>query len=67
MDNWGRGMINHENKDISCNGGGGALGHPKVYLAEKDGKAKCSYCGKEFKATTSSVQKIVKPVKKTKA
>ncbi|KAI9100476.1 zinc-finger domain-containing protein [Phlyctochytrium arcticum] len=34
---------------VSCDGGGGALGHPKVYLnLDKDGPQPCGYCGLRF-------------------
>ena len=34
---------------VACDGGGGALGHPKVYLnLAKDGQIECPYCGKRF-------------------
>ena len=33
-----------------CDGGNGALGHPKVYLAFQLGRATCSYCGRQFAA-----------------
>ncbi|KAI9020967.1 zinc-finger domain-containing protein [Phycomyces nitens] len=33
----------------SCNGGGGALGHPKVYInLDKPGAHACGYCGVRF-------------------
>ncbi|XP_025933340.1 NADH dehydrogenase [ubiquinone] iron-sulfur protein 6, mitochondrial [Apteryx rowi] len=40
-----------ESRVISCNGGGGALGHPKVYInLDKDTKTgTCGYCGLQFK------------------
>ena len=33
-----------------CDGGGGALGHPKVYMAldRRTGRVTCSYCGRLF-------------------
>jgi uncharacterized Zn-finger protein len=32
-----------------CDGGGGALGHPRVYLAiDQSGRATCPYCGRLF-------------------
>ncbi|XP_034748592.1 NADH dehydrogenase [ubiquinone] iron-sulfur protein 6, mitochondrial [Etheostoma cragini] len=36
---------------VSCDGGGGALGHPKVYInLDKDTKVgTCGYCGLQFK------------------
>ncbi|MBL8706311.1 MAG: zinc-finger domain-containing protein [Rhodospirillales bacterium] len=35
---------------VACDGGGGALGHPKVYLnlGDKD-HIDCPYCGRQFK------------------
>jgi len=33
----------------SCDGGGGSLGHPKVYLnVQEDKGTDCPYCGKHF-------------------
>jgi uncharacterized Zn-finger protein len=33
----------------ACDGGCGALGHPRVYLAiERSGRAICPYCGRVF-------------------
>lgn len=35
--------------DVSCDGGGGALGHPKVYLSlANDGQVGCPYCDRRF-------------------
>lgn len=35
--------------DVSCDGGGGALGHPKVYLSlANDGRVECPYCDRLF-------------------
>ncbi|XP_002155877.2 NADH dehydrogenase [ubiquinone] iron-sulfur protein 6, mitochondrial isoform X1 [Hydra vulgaris] len=35
---------------ISCDGGGGALGHPKVFInLDKPGAHACGYCGLRFK------------------
>jgi uncharacterized Zn-finger protein len=34
---------------VACNGGGGPLGHPKVYLnLAADGKIECPYCSRLF-------------------
>ncbi|NXM31300.1 NDUS6 protein, partial [Oxyruncus cristatus] len=39
-----------ESRVISCDGGGGALGHPKVYINLGDTKTgTCGYCGLQFK------------------
>ncbi|MFT4783911.1 MAG: putative Zn-finger protein [Paracoccaceae bacterium] len=37
-------------KRISCDGGGGALGHPRVWLTIPDNKGyvECGYCDKKF-------------------
>ena len=38
-----------EDATVGCDGGGGGLGHPKVFLnlAEK-GQVDCPYCGRRF-------------------
>jgi len=35
---------------VSCDGGGGALGHPRVYLNIKPqiGHIDCPYCGRRY-------------------
>jgi uncharacterized Zn-finger protein len=34
---------------VSCDGGGGALGHPVEYLTlERGGETVCKYCGRRF-------------------
>ena len=34
---------------VACNGGGGALGHPKIFLTlDTDGRVTCPYCSREF-------------------
>ena len=34
---------------VACNGGGGALGHPKIFLTlGNDGRVTCPYCSREF-------------------
>ncbi len=36
-------------KSVGCDGGGGALGHPKVYLnLGEDGETACPYCGRRY-------------------
>jgi uncharacterized Zn-finger protein len=33
----------------ACNGGGGSLGHPRVFLnLGRDGKVECPYCSRLF-------------------
>ncbi len=36
-------------KRVSCDGGGGALGHPRVFLdLGQAGSVECKYCGRKF-------------------
>ncbi len=35
--------------EVSCDGGGGALGHPKVwYSFDKQDRVECGYCDRQF-------------------
>ena len=39
-----------ETDRVACDGGGGALGHPKVYLnLGADGHVECPYCSRLYK------------------
>lgn len=41
--------IEVEETTIACDGGGGALGHPRVYLSlEENGRTECPYCDRLF-------------------
>lgn len=34
---------------VGCNGGGGTLGHPQIFLTlGNDGRVTCPYCSREF-------------------
>ena len=38
---------------VVCNGGGGALGHPQIFLTlGNDGRVTCPYCSREFVRST---------------
>ncbi len=38
-----------DSERVACDGGGGALGHPKVYLQiGKQGFVECGYCDRRF-------------------
>lgn len=37
-----------DQRRVSCNGDGGALGHPLVWYALDDGEAECGYCDRKF-------------------
>jgi len=42
-------VIEITGKSIACDGGGGALGHPKVFLTlDADGSVECPYCDRMF-------------------
>ncbi len=42
-------IIEVSERSVSCDGGGGALGHPKVYLNMGDGDfVECPYCDRRF-------------------
>ncbi|XP_076170087.1 NADH dehydrogenase (ubiquinone) 13 kDa A subunit [Ptiloglossa arizonensis] len=41
--------VSKKERVVSCNGGGGPLGHPKVYInLDKPGNHTCGYCGLRF-------------------
>ncbi|WP_144184479.1 zinc-finger domain-containing protein [Elioraea rosea] len=33
---------------VACDGGGGALGHPRVFLKLVDGRVVCPYCSRTY-------------------
>lgn len=38
-----------QKKEVSCDGGNGRLGHPKVFLhLDEDNKKICPYCSKKY-------------------
>ena len=38
-----------DRQDVSCDGGGGALGHPRVFLTlGREGRVECPYCDRLF-------------------
>ena len=42
-------IVETENSRAACDGGGGALGHPRVYLEMGDEAfVECPYCDKRF-------------------
>ena len=42
-----------EDNVVGCDGGGGPLGHPRVFLnLEADGAIDCPYCGRRFVVKT---------------
>jgi uncharacterized Zn-finger protein len=41
-------IIEVDTLEVACDGGGGALGHPRVYLSLERGEAECGYCDRRF-------------------
>jgi uncharacterized Zn-finger protein len=42
-------IIDVSTAEVSCDGGGGALGHPRVYLKiGPEGWVECPYCDRRF-------------------
>jgi len=43
-------VISVEQMEISCDGGGGPLGHPRVFLHidKSQGKVMCPYCSRVY-------------------
>ena len=42
-------IIEVDTKTVWCDGGGGALGYPRIYMnISADGKAGCGYCDRLF-------------------
>jgi uncharacterized Zn-finger protein len=42
-------IIEVETPDIACDGGGGALGHPRIFLKMGEERGiDCPYCGRRF-------------------
>jgi len=43
-------IIEVKTRSVSCDGGGGDLGHPKVYLkiAPSESEITCPYCSRKF-------------------
>jgi uncharacterized Zn-finger protein len=41
-------IIHSHSRTVACDGGGGVLGHPKVYLFIEDREVMCPYCSRLF-------------------
>lgn len=42
-------VIMVEARVVGCDGGGGALGHPLVYLRIEDAQVTCPYCSRTYR------------------
>jgi uncharacterized Zn-finger protein len=41
--------IETKESTVACDGGGGGLGHPRVFLTmDSDDRVECPYCGRRF-------------------
>ena len=40
--------IQTRERTVACDGGGGALGHPRVFLRILDQAIDCPYCGRRY-------------------
>lgn len=51
-------VVDAETHDVSCDGGGGALGHPKVWYTFDGGDSvECKYCDRLFVLKGSKSEK----------
>jgi uncharacterized Zn-finger protein len=49
-------IVETDNTRVACDGGGGALGHPRVYLEMGDENfVECPYCDKRFVLRSGAV------------
>lgn len=54
-------LVSPETQQVSCNGGGGALGHPKVYYTfHGQDDVTCGYCDRLFTKTQQPGAKACK-------
>lgn len=37
-----------DKRRVACDGGEGALGHPRVWYSLEDGEAECGYCDRRY-------------------
>ena len=41
-------VIEVDTPTVACDGGGGPLGHPRIYISLVDGAADCGYCDRRY-------------------
>ena len=41
-------VVHVDDRVVACDGGGGALGHPRVFLRIEDREVVCPYCSRLF-------------------
>ena len=43
-------ILETDSKTVACDGGGGALGHPRVFLQiGQENEIECPYCGRVYR------------------
>ncbi|MFO0390010.1 MAG: zinc-finger domain-containing protein [Alphaproteobacteria bacterium] len=52
-------LIESTSLEVACDGGGGALGHPRVYLHidAESGEVVCPYCSRTYVLRKSPIRK----------
>jgi uncharacterized Zn-finger protein len=54
-------LVSEDTHRVACNGGGGALGHPKVYYSfDGSDEVTCGYCDRLFTKTAQPGAKAYK-------
>ena len=41
-------IVRTSKTEVACDGGDGAMGHPRVFLHMENGQVECPYCDKLF-------------------
>ena len=53
-------ILRVKTRKVHCDGGEGALGHPRVYLTmDSEGKVQCGYCDRLFILEGSAADKAI--------
>jgi len=47
-------FVETDQTTVACDGGGGSLGHPRVFLHMEDGRVECPYCGRLYRLKPGS-------------
>ena len=55
-------IIEVDQKRVSCDGGGGAMGHPRVWLhLGEDNQVMCTYCSRSYVLRGSDASQNAEP------
>ncbi|TDI61618.1 MAG: zinc-finger domain-containing protein [Alphaproteobacteria bacterium] len=47
-------IVHTSQTEVKCDGDGGALGHPRVFLHMENGQVECPYCDRVFILTAEA-------------